>query len=130
MSEKSRVSASIRDGFVVTAETRGHTASTDEPPEEGGTDVSMTPKELFLSALAGCKLTTMRMVANRKNWNTDGLSIVLELNEEEEIPVIHQTISFPEHLTDEQQQKLTNISHKCPVAKLVTGTLHITDTRK
>lgn len=130
MSEKSRVSAIIRDGYVVTSETRGHTASTDEPLEEGGTDVAMTPRELFLSALAGCKLTTMRMVANRKNWNTDGLSIELELNEDEEIPTIYQTISFPEHLTEEQQQKLTNISHKCPVAKLVAGTLHITDTPK
>lgn len=129
MSEKSRVTAVIQEGYVVTAETRGHRVHTDEPNDLGGTDTSMTPTELFLSALAGCKLTTLRMVANRKMWDTEGLSIELELDEDQEIPVIHQTITFPEHLTEEQRQKLTDISHKCPVAKLITGPLRITDTR-
>lgn len=126
MSEKNGVEAHLQDGLVAISQTRGHTVIADEPIEDGGTDAAMTPTEMLLSSLASCKLITMRLVANRKNWNTEGMRIFLELNKETN--TIHQTIRFPEHLTDEQREKLTLISHKCPVSKLVTGTLHITDT--
>lgn len=126
MSEKNGVEARLQDGLVAVSQTRGHTVIADEPIEDGGTDTAMTPTELLLSSLASCKLITMRLVANRKNWNTEGMHIFLDLDEETN--TIHQTIRFPEHLTDEQKEKLTQISHKCPVSKLVTGTLHITDT--
>ncbi|MDH4473628.1 MAG: OsmC family protein [Fluviicola sp.] len=123
----SRVKASINQGYLVTSEASGHQTLCDEPLADGGTNLAMTPTELFLSSLASCKLATMRMVAQRKQWDTTGLSINLELVNELEINTIYQTISFPEHLTNEQREKLTTISHKCPVSKLVTGTVHILD---
>lgn len=123
----SRIKASINERYLVTNEASGHLTLSDEPLEDGGTNLAMTPTELLLSSLASCKLATMRMVAQRKQWDTTGLSIELELVNEAEKNTVYQTISFPEHLTDEQREKLTTISHKCPVSKLVTGTLHILD---
>lgn len=123
----SRVKASINERYLVTSEANGHQTISDEPEENGGTNKAMAPTELFLSSLASCKLATMRMVAQRKQWDTNGLSIELELVSEEEKNTIYQTISFPDHLTNEQRDKLTTISHKCPVSKLITGTVHILD---
>lgn len=123
----SRVKASINERYLVTSEANGHQTISDEPESAGGTNLAMAPTELLLSSLASCKLATMRMVAQRKQWDTNGLSIELELVSEEEKNTIYQTISFPDHLTNEQREKLTTISHKCPVSKLVTGTVHILD---
>jgi|GEM_PF-916367 len=124
----SRVAASIDNRYKVTSVARTHSAVCDEPIELGGTDEAMDPTELFLSALASCKLATMRMVAHRKGWNTTGMTISLEIQKEQDTNTILQTITFPDELTMEQRDRLTTISHKCPVAKIVTGELHILDT--
>jgi putative redox protein len=127
----SRVVAVIDGRYRVTNIAREHQTISDEPEEAGGTDAAMDPVELLLSALASCKLATMRIVANRKQWNTDGMKIVLTLEKDDsgetEKTIIRQTISFPDHLTEEQQTKLTAVSHKCPVSRIVTGEVHIID---
>jgi putative redox protein len=128
----SRVEAIIDSRFKVTSVARGHVTISDEPEELGGDDSAMDPTELLLSALASCKLATIRLVAKRKGWNTDGLQIQLSLFKEPveggtEKTTIRQTISFPDHLTEEQRGKLTAISHKCPVSRIVTGEIHFTD---
>lgn len=121
------VVAVITDGYVVSSASRGHETLSDEPAALGGTDTAMTPGELLLSALASCKLATMRMVANRREWNTDGLSIRLEMLREEERTTIRQHITFPDHLNEEQRTRLTAVSHKCPVSRIVTGEVVILD---
>jgi putative redox protein len=127
----SRVTAVIDDRYRVTSIAREHQTISDEPREAGGTDSAMEPVELLLSALASCKLATMRIVANRKEWNTEGMKIVLTLGKDgsggTEKTIVRQTISFPDHLTEEQRTKLTAVSHKCPVSKIVTGEVHIID---
>ena len=125
----SRVTATIADGYKVVSEARGHRTFSDEPPENGGTDEAMSPTELLLSALSNCKLATMQMVAQRKGWDMKGTVLELALARETEKTLIHQTITFPEHLTGEQQERLTAVSHKCPVTKIVTGEVHILDTK-
>lgn len=126
----SRVTASIGDGYKVVSEARGHVTVSDEPAEHGGTDEAMSPTELLLSALTNCKLATMQMVAKRKGWDIKGTILELELIRnaaDKEKTVMHQTIRFPEHLTGEQRERLTAVSHKCPVTKIVTGEVQILD---
>lgn len=128
----SRIEAMIDSRFKVTSVARGHVTISDEPEALGGEDAAMDPTELLLSALASCKLATMRLVAKRKGWNTEGLQIHLDLHRDPtengtEKTIIRQTILFPDHLTDEQRNKLTTISHKCPVSRIVTGDVQFTD---
>jgi len=126
----SRVTATIDSRYKVTCKTRGHSTFSDESIDLGGKDEAMNPTELLLTALASCKLATMRMVALRKGWDTEGMNISLELLEGSGERTIMQTITFPDELTIEQKDRLTAISHKCPVSKLVTGELHILDNTK
>ena len=125
----SRVTAVIGDSYKVVSEARGHQTFSDEPVENGGTDEAMSPTELLLSALSNCKLATMQLVAKRKGWDMKGTILVLDLARNDEKTLIHQTITFPEHLTGEQRERLTAISHKCPVTKIVTGEVQILDTK-
>jgi putative redox protein len=123
----SNLTASIDSGYRVTSVSRGHVTFSDEPEESGGADTAMSPTELLLSALASCKLATMRMVANRNNWDTSGMLITLELFREADKTTIQQLITFPDHLNEEQRKKLLAISHKCPVSKIVAGDVRILD---
>jgi putative redox protein len=79
-----------------------------------------TPIELLLSALASCKMITMRMYAERKQWETGRIDIHLTIEQLADKTVIHKEITFARALSDEQRNRLVEISNRCPVAKMIT----------
>jgi len=124
---KIHVTAVLGEGYEITTSAGKHKIESDVPESLGGKDHAPDPEELFLASLASCKLITMKMVAQHKLWDTNGMSLTLSMQREEKKTIIHQTISFPGNLTVEQQDKLREISHKCPVARIVTGEVEISD---
>lgn len=46
-----------------------HTIVGDEPISSKGTDLGLSPTELVLSGLAMCKVTTVRFIARKNEWN-------------------------------------------------------------
>lgn len=111
------VKAELLEGFRVLNQTRGLEWYADEPREEGGEDTAPRPSEILLSALTSCKLITMKMYANRKDWNVEGMKLNMEIVEEGEKWLVRKEIIFPDHLTEEQKERLKVISTKCPIAK-------------
>lgn len=108
-------------GYKVENKVDGHTLISDEPIELGGTDLGMDPTNIFLSSLASCVLITIRMYAQRKNWEIGESSISLSLIREDDSVTIEKKLSFSGELTEEQLKRLKSISDRCPVAKLVAG---------
>ena len=51
----------------------------DEPVEKGGADVGPTAHQLFLASLGTCTAITLRMYANRKEWDLQKVTIRLNL---------------------------------------------------
>ncbi len=49
-----KVSAELKEGFLVEIRARKHIVVADEPAELGGTDKGMTPIELLLGSLTSC----------------------------------------------------------------------------
>lgn len=117
------VIAELKNGFQVKNSARSHAWFADEPIDVGGEDLAPKPSELLLSALASCKLITMRMYAERKGWSTDGLSIHLEILERAPKTRISKKISFPKELDEAQCARLKEISGRCPVAKMVQDSI-------
>lgn len=117
------VKAKLLDGFRVENNTRGLSWYADEPEELGGANTAPKPSELLLSALASCKLITMRMYAERKEWDVAGLKVDLEILEKGEKTIVSKKITFPEGLDEAQRQRLTEISGRCPVAKMVKDSI-------
>lgn len=118
--EGTSVKSALLDGYKVENESRGLEWYADEPESIGGTNSAPKPSELLLSALASCKLITMRMYAERKGWDVSGLRVDLEIIERSDKTLLSKKITFPENLDQAQRERLTEISGRCPVAKMVS----------
>lgn len=106
-----------------------HQVKSDEPVDHGGNDEGPTAHQMLLASLGACTAITIRMYANRKQW--DLRSITIELNMEKVISegtektVIFRKLKFEGTLDDEQNKRLLFIADKCPVHKTLTGPVEI-----
>ncbi len=93
-----------------------HTLVADEPAHAGGADAGPAPYELLLASLGACTAITLRMYAERKQWNIGRLTVELQLlkNKEGETRIDRQLASDAA-LDDAQWQRLLEIAEKTPV---------------
>lgn len=117
------VDSKLLDGYRVQNSARDHEWFSDEPQDNGGLNSAPKPGELLLSALASCKLITMKMYGSRKGWKVDDVTIHLEVLERAEKTKVLKKISFPESLDETQKARLIEISNRCPVAKMVKDSI-------
>lgn len=123
MSKKTTFSLPVK-GYNGTAKTRGFSWQMDEPLELGGTDKAPTPMEAAMGALGGCIAITLRMYAQRKEWDLGEINVEInQVKNENNETVIHKKITFgnQDKLTESQLKRLNIISSKCPVSKLIEG---------
>ena len=125
------VTVNLGAGFATRIETRGLTALADEPIDEGGTNMGMTPKELLLGALGACAAITAKMYAQRKGWALEGVEVNVSTERfkagdypgytgtSANVNELRQLISFKGDLTDEQRARLLEIAGKCPVHRIL-----------
>ena len=100
-----------------------HLLSADEPESVGGNDACPSPYEFLLAGLGACTVITMRMYAQRHNWNLRHASVELQ---HEKIPSadgkslidqFQRVISLEGELMEEQRLRLFQIAEKCPVSE-------------
>jgi len=105
-------------GYAQRISTASHEISADEPQKRGGTDTGPSPFELMLSSLGACTSITLRMYAERKQWNLGAINVRLRLVKDADGPLrIERAISVGENVDEEQQSKLLEIADKTPVSK-------------
>lgn len=105
----------------------GNTIIADEPVEIGGKDLGFSPKELLASSLAACTSATVRMYADRKEWDLQEVKIDMELDfvKEENKTVINRKLEFIGNLDEEQKKRLLAIANACPVHKMLSNEIEI-----
>jgi putative redox protein len=111
---------------------RNHELTGDEPVESGGQNLGPNPYDFLLAALGSCTAMTLRMYADRKEWNLTSVNVKLGHekihaedckdceSKEGKIDTISRVIYLDGELTGEQRNRLLEIANKCPVHK----TLH------
>jgi putative redox protein len=103
----------------------------DEPESVDGNDLGPDPYSTLLASLAGCTLSTLRMYIDRKGWVIPEINITLNATQEtgnEVTTIISRNISFSTEITPEQKERLLMIAEKCPVSRILKGTITINTT--
>jgi len=121
-----------RDKYESKVVIRNHEFISDEPEESGGQNKGPNPYDLLLAALGSCTAMTLRMYADHKNWNLDGVRVSLSHekihaedckdceSKEGKIDTIYRVIFLEGDLDETQRNRLLEIANKCPVHR----TLH------
>lgn len=117
-----------------------HRWVSDEPLGLGH-DSGPNPYDLLLGALAACKVKTCKMYAGRKGWSLEAVEVslntskvhardceVCESDPNARVDVIQCRIGFRGDLTEEQVQRLVDISERCPVHRTLTSETRIKTT--
>lgn len=102
-----------------------HLFGADEPVEKDGQDTAPAPDELLEASLASCTAITVRMYADRKQWNLDGVDVAVNLERVEGKTVFTRNITFKGNLDNEQKERLLQIAKLCPVSKTLSGSIEI-----
>lgn len=117
-----------------------HELISDEPKKIGGQDDGPDPYDYLLMSLGSCTAITLRMYADRKEWPVEDIYIELrhfkdhaedceDCDEKSaRIDKIEKEIIVKGDLTDDQINRLLEISKKCPVNKTLLGSIEMNAT--
>ncbi|HEU4584907.1 MAG TPA: OsmC family protein [Gemmatimonadaceae bacterium] len=128
-------------GYVTEITAGGHLLIADQPASGGGSDAGPTPYDYLLASLGACTAMTLRIVADRRGWPLEGVTIrLLQSRVYKEdcencavkavgIDQIEREIDLAGPLSEEQQEGLLQIADRCPVGQTLGRGLRIVPAR-
>jgi putative redox protein len=107
-------------GYANTVHAGKHVFTADEPERLGGTDTGASPYGLLLASLGACTSITLRMYAERKQWELGTIKVALRHRKDDAgADLIERDLTFSAPLTAEQRARLAEIVEKTPVTKTI-----------
>ena len=125
-------------GFVQEVTAGRHHLVTDEPVAAGGTDRGPGPYDLLMAALGSCMSMTIALYARTKKWPLETVTIRLThsrvyardclecvVRDDTLLDRIDTAVQLTGALTAEQEGKLMEVAHKCPVHRTLKSQIEI-----
>jgi putative redox protein len=98
----------------------------DEPATENGTDLGFSPNELLCSALASCTAITLRMYADRKQWDLQEAKVQVSFERDaQNVTHFKREVTLVGELSAEQRERLLGIANACPIHKVLTNPIEV-----
>jgi putative redox protein len=104
---------------------RSHALIADEPEDAGGQDIGPRPGDFVRMGLASCTAITLRMYANRKNWDVREIRVEVSNGPFDGKTVYSVHVDIIGNVDDEQRNRLLQIAKLCPVHKTLVNPVEI-----
>ena len=126
-----------QNGYTTDIKAGKHYLTADEPENVGGKNLGPTPYGYLLAALGACTSMTLRMYADRKNWDLKEVRVHLEHQkvhakdsencegQNKKIDEMTRKIELEGDLDENQKNKLMEIADKCPVHRTLHNDISI-----
>ena len=108
----------------------GYTLVADQPQAVGGNSSGPNPKEILLAAIGACTVQTLMMVAPKRKWDIQELSVDVSINEIDDpdpskpagskIMQIEERIEVKGNLSAAELTAIENTAGRCPVLRIIT----------
>ena len=128
----------VAQGFVQEITAGRHHLVADEPIGAGGTDRGPGPYDLLMAALGSCMSMTIALYARTKKWPLETVVIRLThsrvyakdcldcvVRDDTMLDRINTQVQLSGALTGEQERKLMEVAHKCPVHRTLKSEIDI-----
>ena len=114
-----------KDHYRAEIKSGTNTIIADEPLDVGGKDLGLSPSEILASSLAACTCITVRMYADRKEWNLDEVLVDITLEKLEGKSKFTRSLQFIGNLDEAQRARLMAVANKCPIHQTLTNPIEI-----
>lgn len=116
--------------YATTIETgRQHRLTADEGPELGGKDAGPSPYDLLISALGACTAITLRMYAERKQWQVTSVHADIHFRRgDDKVERIDRVLRIEGAVDTEQRKRMADIAERTPVTLTLKRSLKIRTT--
>jgi putative redox protein len=104
---------------------RSHRITADEPLDVGGKDLGPRPGDFIRMGLASCTAITLRMYANRKNWDVHQIRVSVSNGSFAGKTSYKTEVEVTGNIDDDQRARLLQIAKLCPVHKALTNPIEI-----
>lgn len=105
-----------------------HTGLADAIAADGGREAGFKPFALLEASLATCVAITIRMYADRHEWDLPGLEVRVKLDQSRvDAPVLRYDIDFGSaDLAPDIRERLLRVATACPVHKALSKPVSVT----
>ena len=114
--------------YATAIATGRHKLTVDEGPELGGKDAGPAPYDLLTSALGACTVITLRMYADRKQWQVTAVHADIHFVREGDKQRIDRVLTIEGAVDDEQKKRMADIAERTPVTLTLKGGLEVRTT--
>jgi putative redox protein len=117
-----------KENYTTEITARTHKIISDEPVEKNGSDKGLTPSELLASSLASCTSITLRMYANRKEYDIQSINTKVELikaTESNKENRFIREIQIEGNVGEAARKRMLQIANLCPIHKILEKSARI-----
>jgi putative redox protein len=116
--------------YKVEAQAGGFTLVSDQDQSVGGNGTGPSPKDFLLAAIGACTIQTIRMVAAKRKWDVQEMSVTVTISEIDDpskpagsnakITLIEELIEVKGSLSQADLDAIEKTAGRCPVLKIIT----------
>lgn len=116
----SAIAIDFPGGMLVEANWKGHTIGTDQPLHDGGTDMALSPFDLFFVSIATCMGFYALRFCQERGLSTEGLRLTLEPireGESKRVTLARIALQLPDGFPGKYRTAIERAVDACAVKK-------------